>query len=117
MSIAAAHAHTFIAEVIAVGEVWAIRDEGGFPTSTNASGEIVMPFWSMESRAQSIIDKVPAYQDFKPHRLSLVDFVERWLSGLDRDGLMVGLNWSGNHATGFDISPSAVRKRIEAARN
>lgn len=116
MSIAAAQASAFGEEVVASEHVWAIRDAGGFPAPINPSGERAMPFWSCESRALSIIGKVPAYRGFVPHRLSLAEFVTRWLPRLEEDGVLVGLNWSGQRATGYDISPAAVRVWIDNAR-
>jgi hypothetical protein len=117
MSIAAAQADNFITEAIASGFVWAVKDGGGFPTSTNASGETAMPFWSLESRASKVVGSVPAYAGFQPHQLSLAEFCERWLPGLERDGLRVGLNWSGERATGYDIFPADVLRRINHARS
>jgi len=114
MSISAAQADSFITEVCANGAVWAIRDAEGFPTSTTLSGETAMPFWSLESRARKVISNVPAYAGFEPHQLTLEEFQERWLPGLARDGLKTGLNWSGTRATGYDLEPSAVLRRLEA---
>jgi hypothetical protein len=114
MSISAAHANAFVSEVLTTDAVWAIRDASGFPTSTNASGETVMPFWSAESRARRIIDGVEAYRGFQPVRLQLGEFISRWLPGLERDNLLVGLNWSGERATGYDLQPKAVKARLEA---
>lgn len=115
MSIAAAQADSFVTELVANREVWTIRDSGGFPTSTNSSGETAMPFWSLESRARKIVDQLPAYQGFQPYKLTVEEFLERWLPGLERDGLLAGLNWSGDRATGYDMQPADVRARIEAA--
>jgi hypothetical protein len=115
MSIAAAQAAAFVTEVAAGHEVWTIRDSGGFPTSTNASGQTAMPFWSKESRAQRVIDTIPRYRAFQTERLTLAEFVENWLPGLEGDGLLAGLNWSGARAIGYDMSPGDVRARIEAA--
>ncbi|RPH67238.1 MAG: hypothetical protein EHM78_21965 [Myxococcaceae bacterium] len=36
-----------------------------------------------------------------------------WLPGLERDGRLVGVNWSGNTASGYDVTPSEVRARVE----
>lgn len=115
MSVAAAQADTFIEEIIGNAVVWTIRDAEGFATATNASGEKAMPFWSKETRARAVIDKLSAYHGFRPHKLTLIEFTERWLPGLQRDGLSAGLNWSGEHATGYDISPSDVLARIKSA--
>jgi len=112
MSIAAAQADTFFNEVTAAGEVWAIRDEGGFPTSTNASGETAMPFWSKESRARKVIGNVKNYATFEVERLPLEKFAKTWLPGLQRDGLLVGINWSGEMASGYDMTPEEVADRL-----
>ncbi len=113
MSIAAAQATAFFDEVVVTREVWTIRDEGGFPTSTNASGETAMPFWSKESRALALTKKVHAYRGFKPERLSLDQFVKAWLPGLEKDGLFVGVNWAGQRGIGYDMSPKDVLARLE----
>lgn len=113
MSIAAVQAHAFFHEVITKNEVWAIRDDNGFPTSTNVSGQIAMPFWSLESRAKTMVKNVLAYRDFRTERLTLVTFVQNWLPGLEKDGLFVGINWSGRRATGYDMRPRDVLSRLE----
>ena len=116
MSIAAAQADAFFREVQLRGEVWSICDELGFPTSTNASGETSMPFWSSEKRAMSIIKSVTAYCDFTPEPIPLATFVKRWLPGLQKDGLYCGLNWAGARATGYDLSAADLMARLEAAQ-
>lgn len=112
MSISAAQADAFISEALATGQVWGIRDKDGFPTSTNSSGEIAMPFWSSESRAKKVTDNSFAYVDFHPEPIPLTAFMERWLPGLEKDGLYCGLNWSGERVTGHDLKPSEVLARL-----
>ena len=112
MSVAAAHAAAFFEEVRENQLVWSVRDAAGFPTSTNPSGEVAMPFWSLESRAQAVIASMAAYSGFVPHRIALQEFSSRWLDGLERDGVRVGLNWSGDRATGYDLHPAEVRARL-----
>jgi len=114
MSIAAIHADAFTSEALTGDAVWAIRDANGFPTSTNASGETAMPFWSTESRARRVIAGATAYRGFEPVRLEFQAFVQHWLPGLERDGLLVGLNWSGERTTGYDMHPKDVRARLDA---
>ena len=41
-------------------------------------------------------------------------FCERWVPGLEKDGLLVGVNWSGDRATGFDVKPRDVVANVEA---
>jgi hypothetical protein len=84
------------------------------PAPLNEQGRRVMPFWSTRSRAEKIISSVPAYAGFRPCQLSLDEFQSRWLDGLERDGLLVGINWSGVSATGYDVEPRDVREWLAA---
>src|SRR5262245_25167379 len=107
MSVSAAHADAFYSEVVRDGAVWAIEDEGGFP-APEVNGVRTMPFWSSRSRAEKVTESVTAYQGFRPVALPLAEWRSRWLPGLRKDGCLVGLNWSGPRATGYDISPEDV---------
>jgi hypothetical protein len=117
MSVSAAQAAAFYEEIVGHGQVWAVRDAGGFPAPRNGDGQRSMPFWSLRSRAEKVIASVPAYQGFEPVALALDEWGTVWLDNLERDGLHVGLNWSGARATGFDFSPADVRTRLEVAQS
>ncbi len=67
-----------------------------------------MPFWSLRSRAEKVVATVSAYEEFGMVEVTLAEFTSRWLPALERDGLRVGLNWSGPRATGYDVHPSEV---------
>ena len=73
-----------------------------------------MAFWSKRSRAQRIIDNVPAYSAFEVEEIELGRWREEWLPGLKRDGLLVVLNWSGKRATGYDLPPDDVLSNLQA---
>lgn len=109
--------HAFIKEVLEYQKVWTIKDDQGFPSSTNSNGETAMPFWSLESRVEKILENVRDYRDFRVKEITLDDFLNNWLTGLEADGLYVGVNWSGKSATGYDIKPKEVRKRIKFKGN
>ncbi len=116
MSIAAAHASEFYREIAKSGLIWGIKDNDGFPAPKGADGARAMPFWSSESRALKIIQNVPAYIGFTPVAIEWSVFCERWIPGLTQDGLLVGINWSGQAASGYDIPPLNVQRNIEALR-
>jgi hypothetical protein len=111
MSVAAAHASAFYNEVAASGRVWTLRDDTGFPAPIGEGGR-AMPFWSSQNRVELIICQVPAYAGFTPAELDLEVFLGRWIPGLMRDNLRVGLNWSGSRAAGYDVEPLEVGKRL-----
>jgi uncharacterized protein DUF2750 len=115
MSQSASQAAAFYRDVAEHRRVWTIRDAGGCPAPVGDRGLRSMPFWSSASRAQKVVDEVAAYSCFQIVELGWVEFRDRWLPGLARDGLLVGLNWSGVSATGYDVEAAAVLKSIEAA--
>lgn len=110
---AAINAKKFYQEVATSDSIWTIEDDDGIPAPVNASGERAMPFWSTEERANTIITTVPAYANFRAKRISCRDFLSRWIRGLEKDGLLVGINWSGQRASGYDIQPSDLKANIE----
>jgi hypothetical protein len=113
MSQAASQAAAFFREVARGGRVWTIRDADGVPAPFGTSGRRAMPFWSSEARVAAVIRNVPAYADFAAEQLDWTAFRDRWLPGLERDGMLVGVNWTGSRATGFDVEPQVVRQAIE----
>lgn len=114
VSIFSVHAAAFYKEVAQNGSIWTIRDNAGFPAPLNNDGKRAQPFWSSKSRAENIIRTVPAYSGFELFELELKIFLERWITGLAKDGILVGINWIGGSATGFDVEPEQVLKNILA---
>lgn len=115
MSASAAQAAAFYTEAVREGAVWSIRDDGGFAAPVGSDGHRAMPFWSLRTRADRAVAAVPAYAGFEPAEIPLEDFRSRWLPGLERDGLRVGVNWSGERATGYDIAAAEVEENLAAA--
>ena len=114
MSQAASQAADFFRAVSRNGRLWTIKDDSGFPAPATPEGR-AMPFSSSRSRAERIVATVPAYRSFVVVELTWDEFRDRWLPGLERDGLRVGVNWSGIRAVGSDMPPSEVRWEVEAA--
>jgi hypothetical protein len=113
MSVSAAQADAFYREVLEHSTVWGVRDADGYPAPETPEGR-AMPFWSLRSRAERIVAKVPAYAGFEVVGLPLEEWRALWLPGLQRDGVRVGLNWSGKRATGFDLSAEDIERNLSA---
>ena len=113
MSQSSAQASAFYQEIASAGSVWSIRDKDGIPAPIGDGGKRSMPFWSLSSRAEKVINTVPAYKGFTVFEIELAVFTERWLSGLQKDGLQVGVNWSGSKAVGYDLPPQDVKLSLE----
>lgn len=69
------------------------------------------------SRVERVIANVAAFHGFQSVEVPLEDFTRRWLPGLQSDELLVGLNWSGTRATGYDVTPLEVVSALEALSN
>ena len=115
MGQSAPQAHAFYRDVAKTRIVWTIKDSGGYPAPMTSSGKRSHPFWSSESRIRRIQKLAPAYAGFELVEISWQDFRDEWLPGLEKDGLLVGVNWSGKDVTGYDLDPAWVRDAIESA--
>ena len=113
MSQSASQASLFYQDVAKTNKVWSIRDESGIPAPLGVNGKRSMPFWSSKSRIEKIIATIDDYKNFDIFEIDLDDFKNKWLVGLDKDGLLVGVNWSGKRATGYDVEPLQVLQNIE----
>lgn len=72
-----------------------------------------MPFWSSKARVERIINNVPAYVNFESVEVGLDDFRRYWLNELKSANQLVGINWSGKRAVGYDIDPETLIKWID----
>jgi hypothetical protein len=108
MSLSGAHKAAFRREVLAEGRVFAIRDGDGYPAPADPEGRRAVPFWSKPTRAQRVADQAAAFLGFEIVVIELDDWLAGWMPCLERDDMLVGVNWSGARATGFDLSPAQV---------
>ncbi|MGZ4664785.1 MAG: DUF2750 domain-containing protein [Frankiaceae bacterium] len=65
MSVNAAQAAAFYREASDGGEVWAIRDDSGYPAPETPEGR-AMPFWSKRSRAEKVLHGFPHMRPSRP---------------------------------------------------
>ena len=105
---AASQATAFREEVTTAGAVWTLEDDHGVPTPPGDAGRRAMPFWSSRSRGERAIRTNASWSGCRPRQISVAEFRQRWLPGMRRDGLLVGVNWSGERLTGYDVEPSDV---------
>jgi hypothetical protein len=113
MSQASSQAWAFYREVAKSRVVWTLRVDSGFPAPQTSNGKRAQPFWSSLSRVEQVIATVPAYAGFQPVEVSWIDFCAKWVPGLARDGLLVGVNWSGKTAVGYDLEPEQLQRHVE----
>ncbi|WHY78647.1 DUF2750 domain-containing protein [Neobacillus sp. WH10] len=103
---------SFFEELEKNQKVWTIENEQGVPTATNMEGQCFLPFWSSKLGAEKIIASVRVYQEYKPIEILLDDFLN-WLTELEDDGLMIGINWRGKQLIGHEMEPSEIIDQIK----
>lgn len=108
MGQSASQAAAFYKDVGKNEKLWTCKDDGGNPAPVTSSGKRAMPFWSSLSRVQKIIKTVPAYSVFEPQELKWDEFIAEWVPDLEKSDLLIGVNWSGKNATGYDLEPKDV---------
>lgn len=114
MSQASSQYAAFWRDVRRQRRVWTIKDDGGFAAPKTRTGQRAMPLWSTLSRVQRIIKTAPAYSGFGPHEMSREEFRDDWLPELAADDMLIGVNWSGPRAAGYEISPADIKRAGEA---
>ncbi|MFC8190410.1 DUF2750 domain-containing protein [Cellulomonas sp. NPDC057328] len=106
----------FCAAAVAAGCVWVLRDADGYVTVAAAEGgRAAMPFWSSRALAATVTRRAPAQHRLVPEPVDLEAFLGRWLPGLGRDGLRVGVDWSGVRARGPEVEPHELAGALVVA--
>lgn len=94
----------FIKNVVANDEVWGLEGEEGLALSSSSENDEqdVIPFWSDEALAKSVA--ADDWAGFRPSSMTLVEFLENWLSGMHNDELLAGTDWDSS-LQGKEIEP------------
>ena len=90
-------------------------EEGGDWLVFPVNGQGVMPFWSTRSRAERVRKYHPSkFEGFEILEIGLDHFLNKVLTGMDKDGFHVGVNWAGKRMIGYDILPTEVAESLRA---
>ncbi len=102
----------FLLDAVDYGIIWGIVDESGeFAVSpSEEDDEIdVMPFWSSEEYAADVC--VDEWSIFTPEAIELDDFIDNWLPGLQKDRILVGINWNKD-LDGYEVEPLTLAEDL-----
>ncbi|MGW2564149.1 DUF2750 domain-containing protein [Streptomyces sp. NPDC001514] len=113
MSQSGAQAAAFFRDVREKGTVWFVRDDGGSPAPLGADGRRSLPFWSSATRAARAVDIWGP--GLRVESMPLDAWRDRELPCADRDGLLVGINWSGPRLVGWSFAVDEVLQRLDQA--
>jgi hypothetical protein len=68
-----------------------------------------MPFWSDRAYAARVAKE--EWADYEPTSIAVDPFIDNWLAGMNRDGILVGTNWDA-HLTGMEVEPAELAKDL-----
>ncbi|MFF7764764.1 DUF2750 domain-containing protein [Streptomyces griseorubiginosus] len=113
MSQSGSQAAAFFRDIHQSSEVWLVRDDNGSPTHLSADGTRSLPFWSTSPRAQRAA-KIWGHE-LRVDSMPLDTWCDHALPDAARDGLVIGINWSGPRLVGWSFTPDEVLNRLSAA--
>jgi len=107
----------FVQRAVTSGIVWGLKSDNGWITSSSTAeqseGRGIMPFWSDRAYARQCAKG--GWAHCEPTQILLDVFIDRWMPGMDVDGLLVGTNWNA-HLCGYEIAPLVLRDQLAATR-
>lgn len=112
MSTAALHASKFYEQVVSDDKVFTFDDGDGYSVF-RVNGEDVIPFWSSRTRLEKIKKAHLKYAKQEIAEEPFPVFMSDTLPLLEKEGIRVGVNWSGQRLTGYDITVAELRRNLQ----
>jgi hypothetical protein len=103
----------FVADAVREGQVWTLKDAGGFIAFSDDEGRDCFPFWPSAACARALA--TDDWSGCEPEALPLDVFMERWLIGMARDGRLVAV-FPAVDGTGVVIEPKALLDDLHDAQ-
>ena len=102
---------TFIKRVAATRQVWGLRLKNTWVTCESAEEEdrVVIPFWSDFAHCER--HAVGEWEAYTPTAIVFGDFVNKWLKGMQMDGLYVGPNWDAD-LNGLEVAADEMAQAL-----
>ena len=106
----------FVERVLSSRAVWYLRGPNGaaFCPSNEYEATDVILFWS--DRAYAARQLKEEWQNYEVASLSLDDFIDHWLRGMNQDGVLAGTNWDA-HLFGLEIDPIELAQELVEAKS
>ena len=112
VSVASAQAQEFYKQVAAERRAFTFLDAGSFLVFPVGGGEVV-PFWSSSSRLLRVQESHARYLAYETEEIALADFLEKTLPQLEAERSNVGVNWSGERLTGYNLTVADLRRNLD----
>ena len=105
------HCRRFIERVLEGGQVWGLRsgDDWACCASNEFEDTDVVVFWS--DRAGAERNAMGEWGAHKPTAITVDEFIDNWLAGLDQEGALVGPDWNTD-LDGPELEPHEVAEQL-----
>jgi hypothetical protein len=100
----------FVKRVADWEEVWSLRDEKGWVSSENDEGIKSIPVWPHPEYAKLCAEE--SWKGNKPSSIELQAFMEKWLSGMEKDGLLVAV-FPTPSGKSVQVSPAELKQHLQ----
>ncbi|RTR39594.1 DUF2750 domain-containing protein [Shewanella canadensis] len=104
---------SFIENVKEHQAVWGLQDETGEGWVVCDSSEYedtdVMPLWSTEAHAK--VHCSEEWSNYQPVSITLVEFLEFWVSDLNDDGVLIGTDWQAEKEC-LEVDPIVLAQSL-----
>ncbi len=85
--------------------VWSLWNDGGWALAANEEGNYMIPVWPHAMYAA--ICASDEWSGYEPKSISIDDWLQRWIPGIQRDKRMIAVFPTLDHK-GIAVSPSRV---------
>jgi hypothetical protein len=109
---AAAQAHAFYRQVAETGKLWMLCGPSGGAATIQSGNDRVMPLWSSKSRIEKIIANVDGYSRNGILETTWSRFKRDWVPVLVEEGVLVGVNWAGPSASGYEMQVEMLVRAV-----
>ncbi|MEE8169868.1 MAG: DUF2750 domain-containing protein, partial [Phycisphaerae bacterium] len=105
----------FLDRAVSAGKVWGLKSRTKnhwcLARSLGSGARDVMPFWPDRDAAQACVKN--DWAALVPGAIPLDRFLDKWLPGMSRDTILVGVHWN-EKLVGLEIEPLDLRKDLGA---
>ena len=113
MTIAAAQAQQFYEQVATDGRVFTFLEDDSYLVFRISDMDVI-PFWSSRSRLDEVQNTHAKYRKYLADEISLDAFLTKTLPQLRDEQIRIGVNWSGQRLTGYDLSADELEKNLKS---
>jgi hypothetical protein len=100
----------FISRISDLEELWSLKNKDGYVMLADDNGNKCLAFWPHPDYAKALLKD--EWIDCAPDKIDLYNFLNNWLSGMEKDGFNVAV-FPTPDSKGIIVDPIRLKKDIE----